>query len=168
MWKTLFNSLTSTSSGHRPTRRRPPGSRLCLEQLEDRTVPSNFTAVTGGDLIADINAANQLGGSNTITLVTVPDSSFALYAVDNTTDGATGLPVIATNDNLTIIGNGNVIERSTAAGIPACRLLDVASGAALTLENLTLQGGWAYGSGVSASGGAIYSQGSLTLNGVTV
>src|SRR6516162_1651353 len=117
---TFFKSLVCTPKRGRSIRRRPPALRLCLEQLEDRTVPSNFTATTGGDLIADINAANQLGGSNTITLVTVPDSSFALYAVDNTTDGATGLPVIATNDNLTIIGNGNVIERSTAAGIPAC------------------------------------------------
>src|SRR5262249_21029941 len=130
---------------------------------EDRTVPSNFTAATAEDLIADINAANQQGGSNTITLVafSIP---FDLY-VDNTTDGATRLPVIAANDNLTIIGNGNTIEGD---GYGAGRPFDVARGAALTLENLTLQGGWAYGSGVSASGGAIYSQGSLTLNGVTV
>jgi hypothetical protein len=33
--------------------------------------------------------------------------------------GATGLPVIAANDNLTIIGNGDLIERSAAKGTPA-------------------------------------------------
>jgi hypothetical protein len=166
MWiQTFFKSLNSTPSRRRPIRRCPPAGRLSVEQLEDRTVPANFTASYGGDLIADINAANQIGGSNTITLVLVPDSSFALYGVDNTTDGATGLPVIATNDNLTIIGNSNGIFRT---GTPNYRLFDVASGAALTLENLTLQGGCAYGSGISACGGAIYSQGSLTLDGVTV
>jgi hypothetical protein len=37
--------------------------------LEDRTVPSNFTAATVSDLIADINAANLAGGSNAIALV---------------------------------------------------------------------------------------------------
>src|SRR5438309_1766929 len=137
-----------------------PGLRLTLEQLEDRTVPSNFTAATVSDLIADINAANQAGGSNTITLVAPTTSPYGLTAVDNSTDGATGLPVIAANDNLTILGNGDTIERSTAVGTTAFRLFDVASGAALTLENLTLQGGRAYGSGVSSSGGAIYSQGS--------
>ena len=52
-----------------------------------------------------------------------------------------GLPVIAAKDNLTIVGNGDTIERSTAVGTPLFRLLDVASGGSLTLENLTLQGG---------------------------
>jgi hypothetical protein len=86
--------------------------------------------------------------------------------VDNTTDGPTGLPVIAANDNLTILGNGDTIARSTAAGTPAFRLLDVADGASLTLANLTLQGGLAMG--ISPRGGAVYSQGALDLNGVTV
>src|SRR5262245_28559308 len=142
------------------------GLRLTLEQLEGRNMPSNYTAASVLDLIADINAANLAGGSNTITLVA--HTTFNLTAVNNATDGATGLPVIAANDNLTILGNGDSVARSTAAGTPAFRLLDVAGGAALTLENLTLQGGLAFGSGVSAEGGAVYSQGALTLNGVTV
>ncbi len=95
-------------------------------------------------------------------------NAYSLTAVNNTTDGATGLPVIAAKDNLTIVGNGDTIEPSTASGTPAFRLLDVASGASLTLENLTLQGGLALGSGVSAEGGGIYNQGTLDLNGVTV
>jgi hypothetical protein len=136
--------------------------------LEDRTVPSNFTAATVSDLIADINASNQQGGSNTITLVAPTTSPYTLTAVDNTTDGATGLPVITANDNLTIVGNGDTIARSTVAGTPTFRLLDVAAGATLTLQHLTLQGGWAYGLGVSAQGGAIHNQGTLDLNGVTV
>jgi hypothetical protein len=44
----------------------------------------------------------------------------------------------------------------------------VASDGTLTLENLTLQNGLAFGSGAAAEGGAIYNQGSLVLNAVTV
>jgi hypothetical protein len=129
-------------------------------------LPSGYTAATVSDLIADINAANAAGGSNTITLV--GGNTVTLTAVDNTTNGATGLPVIAANDNLTIAGNGDSIARSTASGTPAFRLFDVAGGGSLTLANLTLQGGLAFGAGASAEGGAIYNQGTLLLNGVTV
>jgi hypothetical protein len=155
----------------RQTQRQTPrrrGLRLTLEQLEDRLTPSNYTAANVSQLIADINAANMAGGANTITLTDPTNAPYTLAAVDNTTDGATGLPVIAAKDNLTILGNGDTIERSTAAGTPAFRLFDVASGASLTLGKLTLQGGLAYGSGVSAEGGGIYNQGTLDLNGVTV
>jgi hypothetical protein len=145
-----------------PCRRRGPS----LERLEDRTLPSSYTAASVTDLIHDINLANASGPSNTITLVA--GTTFTLTAVNNSTDGATGLPVIAANDNLTIAGNGDTIERSTASGTQAFRLLDVASGASLTLNNLTLQGGLAFGGGVSAGGGAIYNQGTLLLSGVTV
>jgi hypothetical protein len=139
-----------------------------LEALEDRTLLNNYFAATAADLIADIGLANQAGGSNTITLSAAPSSPYTLTAVDNTTDGATGLPVIAAGNNLTIVGNGDTIGRSTASGTQAFRLLDVAAGATPTLQDLTLTNGLASGSGVSAQGGAIYSQGALTLNGVTV
>jgi hypothetical protein len=139
-----------------------------LEQLEDRMLPSNFLAATVADLIADINAANKAHGSNTITLTAPTTSPYVLTAVDNTTNGANGLPVIGNNDTLTIVGNGDTIERSTASGTPAFRLVDVACSGSLTLQNLTLQNGWAFGSGTSAEGGAIYNQGTLVLSGATV
>jgi hypothetical protein len=153
-----------TSPRRRPARRRP-----LLEVLEDRTLPSSYIAGTVGELIADINAANAGGGSNTITLVA--GTTFTLTAVNNTTDGATGLPVIAAKDALTIVGNGDTIQRSTASGTPAFRLFDVASGASLTLGSLTVQNGLAQGSGSGGApgeGGAIYNQGTLALNTVTV
>jgi hypothetical protein len=143
--------------------------RLQVKQLEDRSVPTAFTAATVVHLIADINAANAAGGANIIRLVA--GKTFTLSAVDNTTDGATGLPVIAANDALTIVGNGDTIQRSTASGTPAFRLFDVASGALLTLKDMTVQNGLARGKAsgaASAEGGAIYSQGSLALDAVTV
>ncbi len=131
-------------------------------------LPSNFTAGSVGDLITDISTANAMGGANTIALTAPTTSPYVLTVVNNTTVGATGLPVIAANDNLTIVGNGDTIERSTATGTPTFNLFDVAGGSSLTLQNLTLQGGSATGAGVSAEDGAIYSQGDLTLSGVTV
>ncbi len=157
---------------HQPGKKRPARARPVLELLEDRTVLSSFTAKTVADLIADINAANQAGGSNTITLVA--RQSFGLTQADNTTsgDGANGLPVIAANNNLTIKGNGDTIVRKSNEGF---RLFDVAPGASLTLENLTLKNGLANSSGVSGygsvgpgMGGAILNQGALTLSAVTV
>jgi hypothetical protein len=165
----LWLGLPAAAPRKTPPRRCTARRRPVLEVLEDRTLPSSYTAGTVADLIADIKAANKGGGSNTITLVA--GTTFTLTAVDNTTDGATGLPVIAANDALTIAGNGDVIQRSTASGTAAFRLFDVTSGASLSLESLTMQNGLAQGDssvGSSAEGGAIYSQGTLALNTVAV
>jgi hypothetical protein len=146
------------------------GSRLTVEPLEDRPLPSNFSAASVSDLIADITEANATGGANTITLTASTASPYVLTVSNNNTNGATGLPVIGAKDNLTIVGNGDTIERSTATGTPDFRLLDVASGASLTLENLTLQGGTtiAINGKNGMDGGGIYNLGTLVLNGVTV
>lgn len=139
---------------------------LVLEALEDRTLLSNYTAATVADLIADINAANAAGGTNTITLIAPSTSPYVLMAVNNSTDGPTGLPVIASGDSLTITGHGDTIERSNASGTSAFRLFDVASGASLQLKDLTLSGGLE--TGAVAQGGAIYSQGNLILKDTVV
>jgi hypothetical protein len=157
----------------RPPSARGRSTRFTLEQLESRTVLSSYSAATVSDLIADINAANNAGGTNTITLAAPTTSPYVLTDVDNSTDGPTGLPVISGGtkkvaaDSLTIVGNGDTIERSTVSGTPDFRLFDVASGASLTLENLTLENGLALGSASSADGGAVYNQDTLTLMGVT-
>jgi hypothetical protein len=165
MWLSQLRNLIRSPRRTRPPAPKPYRRRLLLEQLEDRMLPSSYTAATVSDLIADINAANTAGDSNTIVLAA--NTTFDLTVVNNTTDGANGLPVIAANDNLTISGQGgDIIQRDNAAR--AFRLFDVAAGASLTLQNLTLQGGLAFGVGVSADGGAIYNPGRLDLNGVTV
>jgi hypothetical protein len=140
--------------------------RLQVEALEDRMVPSTFYAATASDLIADIKTANLQGGANSIVLTAPTTSPYVLTATDNTTDGYTVLPVITAGDNLTILTNngsanpgyGDVIDAGKHG-----RLFDVASGASLTLENVTLQNGFAW-----KKGGAIYNQGTLVLSHVLV
>jgi len=171
---TFLKIMGRLLGGRRPTAsapRRQPGSRLRLEPLEDRTVPANFTAANVADLIADIHAANDQAGADTIVLA--PGVSFTLTEVDNYTLASTGLPVISGNDGLTILGTGNVIERSSAPATADFRLFAVAAGASLTLEHLTLQGGRSVpalnlDSSFHAQGGAVCNQGSLTLRDVIV
>jgi hypothetical protein len=147
----------------RTLRKAPAPFRPAVQAFEDRILLNNYTALTAIDLAWDIGFANQAGGTNTITLIAPASSHYTLTAVNNSTDGPTGLPVIAAGDNLTIVGGGdtlvgggeNTIQRSTLWGTPAFRLFDVASGATLNLQNLTLTGGLAQGTGTAAEGGAI-------------
>jgi hypothetical protein len=129
-------------------------------------VLSTFYAATASDLIADINAANTAGGANTIVLTAPTSSPYVLTAVNNRTDAANVLPVIAAGDNLTILtsnGNANPGYGDTIDAGHHGRLFDVAQGASLTLENVTLQNGVVF-----AHGGAIYNQGTLVLSQVLV
>src|SRR5262249_55941963 len=126
-----------------------------MERLEERAVPAGYTAANVIQLIDSINAANATAEADTIALAA--GTTFTLTSVDNTTDGPTGLPLILAGEDLTVVGSGDVIERSTAAGTPAFRLFDVATGGSLTLQNLTLQGGLAAaGILATASGGAVH------------
>jgi hypothetical protein len=120
------------------------------------------TVSTLSQLIADINYANQAGGDITINLA--PGTTFDLTSANNTTDGGNGLPVIGGTKAvaLTIIGNGDTIERIAVIGRyytvkNPFRLFDVAPGASLTLDEVTLKGG------ASGPGGAILNQGTLRI-----
>jgi hypothetical protein len=164
----FFSWLRYRTSTHPPRARasgRPaaPRFRPRLEALEDRCLPSSGLpypiAANTTQLIADINSANKGNSGSTITLAA--NTTFDLTQANNTTNGANGLPVI--KHGVTIVGNGDTIERSTAAGTAYFRLFDVASGGSLTLQNLTLQSGLE-----SGAGGAIYNQGTLALSQVTV
>jgi hypothetical protein len=70
-------------------RPRPPGSRrarrgstrLLLEQLEERSLLSSYSAFSVSDLIADIEAATRAGGTNTIALTAPTSSPYVLTAV---------------------------------------------------------------------------------------
>jgi len=166
-----FSRNQSPRGQRRKSASRRKKVRLFLEQLEDRALLTSYTAATVSDLITDINLSNKAGGSNTITLTA---SHYSLQAVIYSPGNvAAGLPVIAANDNLTIVGNGYSIGRSASPYRPF-RLLAVAKGGSLTLENLTLGGGYLSWAGPwptarpSGGGAAIFNQGALTLSGVTV
>jgi hypothetical protein len=131
-----------------------------VEFLETRRLLASFTASSVGELITDINAANTAGGANTITLA--PGATFTLSAPD-APGGPNGLPGIVAGNDLTILGNGVTVQRSTARGTPSFRLLEVAAQGSLALTNLTLSNGLAY-----SAGGAIRSAGALRLSGVTI
>ena len=77
-------------------RRRP-----AIEALEERALLTGYSAANVSDLIAAIVSSNTAGSANTITLTADTSSPYTLAAVDNTTDGATGLPVIAAGNVLT-------------------------------------------------------------------
>ncbi len=117
-------------------------------------------ACAAGDvacLITAINAANASGTANTLTLAAGP---YTLTAVDNNTDGLTGLPSVTSP--LTLRGAGadsTMIER--AVGAPQFRLLHVALQGTLALEGLTLQGGDL--AGLADGGGGVRNHGTLTM-----
>ena len=135
-----------------------------LEALEPRQLLATFNPASVGDLIADINTANASTQDDTIDL---GGGTFTLTAVDNTTDGDNGLPSIvdmATAGTLTIT-NGT-IERSTAGGTPDFRILRVGSGADLTLDGVTVQGGDIVGGGFGSAGwggGVLVQGGNLSV-----
>lgn len=107
-------------------------------------------------LVSAISAANRAGG--TVTLAT--HCTYRLTALNNATDGGTGLPVIT--KNVTVRGSGTTITRSGSA---AFRLFDVAAGGSLSLSGLTLTHGLA-DDGLNG-GGAVDNHGELTVSGVT-
>src|SRR5579884_2194516 len=101
-------------ANHRARRGPPRASiRPMLETLESRLTPATFTVGAGdvAGLIADINTANSNGQSNTINLSA---GTYDLTTVNNFWYGPNGLPAI--NSNLTIHGNGALIQRDTASG----------------------------------------------------
>jgi hypothetical protein len=181
-----------------PARKASRNVRPQLEELEDRVVPAGgstvpttsgglpyATATSTAQLIDDINYANSNTGNFTINLT---DNTYNFTSANNNTFGPNALPVIT--GNITINGNGAVLERDPSLGnntpfrffyvsgsqvaSPSGSQSTVAATGSLTLENLTLEGGLVQGGssgtggGGLGAGGAIFNMGNLTLNGVTV
>src|SRR5262245_3237564 len=92
-------------------------------------------------LRAAVAAANGTPAADTIVLEA--SCTYTLTVVDSTTTGPNGLQVVFTP--ITIVGNGATIVR--AVGAPPFRLMEVGLGGDLTLQNLTLSGGYADGPG---------------------
>ncbi len=120
-------------------------------------------SIADGDvagLIAAINTANATSGADTINLA--PGGTYTLTAVDNTSAGANGLPIITSQ--ITINGNGATIQRSSAAGTPSFRIFSIAGPNAgdVRLDRVTIRGG------DSLNGGGILNYGTMTMTNSTV
>ncbi len=115
--------------------------------------------IANGDVAAlksAIIAANANGEADTINLA--PVGSYTLTAIDNSVNGANGLPVIISDVaglDLTINGNGATIQRSTAPGTPEFRILQVGIGAAVNGNGLTITLGKVSGNFPANAGGGI-------------
>jgi hypothetical protein len=121
-------------------------------------------------LITAINTSNSNGEDDTIELAT--NGTYTLTAVDNTTNGPNGLPVILsdTGHKLVIHGNGATLGRSTVVGTPRFRIFQIAAGADVTISGLTITNGNANlnTDGVSLGGGIFNNGGTLTITNSTL
>src|SRR5262249_16268175 len=130
--RSLFKSMRRLQAPIRNARPlRPRTFRPCLELLEDRLAPFVFNVMNGDvtTLIANITTANSNGEADTINLAA--GGLYILSAVDNSTVGNSGLPVIlADSSNALIInGNGATLQRDRAGGTPAFRFASIGNGA---------------------------------------
>ena len=127
----------------------PAQAQVTITVGGDCTLADAITAANTGAPAGDCPAGNGVDILELTEDVTLTD-------IDNEgIDGDhNGLPIITAV--ITIYGNGYTISRASVA--EDFRFFYVASGARLTLENVTLQGG-----GVRGDGGAIFNSGEVTL-----
>jgi hypothetical protein len=107
---------------------------------------------------------NAIGGAVNGDVLSLADGCIYVLPTANNTNvilGDNGLPLI--NQRLTIKGNGAVIMRSSAVGTPNFRIIEVAPGADLTLDGVTLENGSAGGTQRAGRGGGIYNLGTLRI-----
>ncbi|MBK8022877.1 MAG: hypothetical protein IPK19_15960 [Chloroflexi bacterium] len=127
-------------------------------ELQCPTFPHTVAAGDTADLIFSITCANASASADVINL-----TAGSTYTLTSVYGSETGLPGIsAAGGALTINGNGAMITRSGAGGVPDFRFFYVYTGANLTLNTMTLTNGSVPG----ATGGAIYNEGTLSVNGV--
>lgn len=123
--------------------------------------PSDGVTSDGVKCLVDaINKANATPNiNNTINLT----GTYSLTAINNATEGNNGLPSITSFIKIDGGITGAVIERSASAG-SSFRIFRVATSGNLSLRNITLSNGFAFGSGLSGpDGGAILNRGVLHL-----
>jgi hypothetical protein len=126
---------------------------LALEQLEGRTVPSNFRVVNladsgVGSLRQAVLDANANPGADVIT--------FAPAARDGTIVLTSGQ--LSITDDVTITGPG--AGRLTVSGNDASRVFTVAAGEKVAISGLTIANGKAGG----GDGGGLINFGTVTVN----
>ena len=146
---------------------------VCFLLCAKIAAPATFN-VADGDVAGLINAINTSNANNEVDVINLAaNGAYTLSAVNTTTNGATGLPILGDDipgPDLTINGNGSTIQRNNSGGTPDFRILQVGTDAEITINNLVVASGRArptFGPGPGLGGG-IYNRGSLTLVGCTL
>lgn len=149
------------------------GLALLLTLGQAPALAATINVGAGGCTLVDaITAANTNAavgscpaGSGPDTLVLPTGSTHTLTSINNSTFGATGLPVI--RSRITIQGNNSTIRRTS--GAPEFRIFAANGSGNLTLQQTTVNGGSTYNVFPYASGGGIANYGGIvTLTNSTV
>ena len=106
-------------------------------------------------------APGDINGPDTVRLP--QNGEFVLTYAHNDQFGPTGLPVITTD--MVLKGNGSTIRRDNAPDTPEFRILAIDPGAAFTLLDTTISGGYFE---YASSGAGIINYGTLTIKGSTI
>ena len=137
----------------------PPGA-LEVDPGDPKCVTDS--AAPRCSLRAALDAVNAAGGG-VIRLAQGSVHSLAGVAAVNGLEGGSGLPSVTTE--VTIEGNGAIVERSPSPGTLPFRIFHVAPQGRLTLRDLTVR----YGLTEShTDGGGLWNTGTLVLDRVTV
>ena len=94
-------------------------------------------AITAANTDTAVGGCSAGDGADTVVLS--EGDPYTLTEVDNETEGANGLPAITSE--ITLEGNGAIIERQRQEGVPTFRLVYVAEEGNLSVDSVTLQGG---------------------------
>jgi hypothetical protein len=137
------------------------GAALLLAVHPAASQAATFEVKTASELTAAITAANATSEADTIIL----RQNITLTAVNSTTYGPTGLPVIT--GALTIAGGGQTLTRDSGAA--EFRILAVGQSGELTLQQTVVSGGLTPSGSVPGDrGGAVFNRGVLRLTGSTL
>ena len=137
----------------------------CLATLFSVVITPLSAAAVGCDpaaLVTALAGPSALNGSGTVTLTA--GCTYTMTMVDNSMDGPNAFPDIL--GDVTVVGNGATITRSTAVGTPDFRFFLVDDGGSLNISNVTLSNG-SIASTDLHGGGAILNRSTLTATGVT-
>lgn len=136
---------------------------ITVNSTSDGTGGPNCTlrdAITAAN--TDTATGDCPAGSGADTIVLAKKAIYTLTEVDNSTYGPNGLPAI--NSEITLEGHGSIIERSGTNGTPEFRIIHVAMGGNLTLNEVNIFNGRTS----NEPGGGIYNKGVLMMNDTTV